>query len=79
MNRRSLIGQILDKLFRRKRSKQLLADLSHFTPDFCKKMVEKYGTESWGLSGEEFQNTWNKAQLEYFDKLKSNGNENKNI
>ena len=80
MNIRSLIGRMLDKLFRRKKlSKQLLSDLQWFTPDYCRNIVDKYGNENWTLTAEQFQNTCNEAQLEYLDKLQSNGNKNKNI
>ena len=69
MNRRSLIKRIIDKLFRRKSSKQLLADLSFVTPDFLKKMTDKYGNENWALTADHFQNELNKAQLSYFDDI----------
>lgn len=76
----SFIKQVLHKIFRRKRnSKRLLADLSHFTPDYCKNMIEKYGNNNWALTGEQFQQEMNKAQLSYFDKIQSNGNETKSI
>ena len=57
----------------------LFNDLVFRVPDYMSKLMEKYGNTSWALTAEQLQNTWNKAQLEYLDKLKSNGNENKNI
>lgn len=69
MNRHSLIKRIIDKLFRRKSSKQLVADLSFVTADFMKKMTDKYGNENWALTADQFQKEMNKAQFTYFDDI----------
>jgi len=60
-------------------TKSLIKDMQLITPQYYKGIVEKYGNENWALTAEQFQSTWNKAQRELFDKLQSNGNENKNI
>ena len=94
MNRRSLIKSILGlaaapkilaeinfnpPMVAKGATTSLFKDLIFVVPDYMPKLIEKYGNTSWGLTADQFQNTWNKAQLEYFEKLKSNGNENKNI
>lgn len=94
MNRRSLIKCILGLAAAPKilteldfkppivagHTTNLFKDLVLTVPDYMPRLLEKYGSNSWiGLSAEQFNEGFNKAQLAYLqDKLQTNGNETKN-
>ncbi len=56
----------------------LFKDLNIMIPDYMPRLLEKYGSTSWALTADQFESTWNKAQLSYIDKLQNNGTETEN-